>query len=626
MLQLEQMNEAQRKAVMHGEGPLLVLAGPGSGKTFTITQRILYLIEKMKVPPEEILVITFTKEAALSMQHRFLEQSNLYLPVNFGTFHSVFYHILNQSQISSHKKIMGETQKKSLLYSILTHYLPNAVQQKDVDIASLLSAISYFKNTGDMKCATERAPSECREMFHEILSAYEHTRKKSNSIDFDDMIYECAELLHKNKEVQQYWQGRFSHILMDEFQDICPMQYRVVKLLSKPPYNLFAVGDDDQAIYGFRGSNPKCLMQFAADYQAKQILLNVNYRSCKAIVEVSGLVISENKERFQKVMIAEKDEENERNNISIRTFTGREEQYHYLTQVLSEINNNDTCAVLFRTNSYMQGFAVRLQQEGIDFTMKERVNNIYQQYIVQDIMAYLRLAAGENLRKLWLRIMNKPSRYISREALAGEKEVVTLEEIQAYYKNMKPQNPAFLYLDKIRSSLEILEQQLTYLRNATPFIAVQYVRRVIGYDKAVPQKENVIELLEWLSEDAKNYRTLPEWLKAQKEYEEKLKVENTGNTSSKIQLMTVHAAKGLEFDHVWIPDCNEKIFPHGSMPDKEACEEERRIFYVAMTRAKKNLELLSLIGTKERPRFPSRFLNPLWKYYSSSSTTSSNSH
>ncbi len=640
MLLLEQLNTAQRQAVMHGEGPLLVLAGPGSGKTFTITQRIHYLIQNLSVPPEEILVITFTKEAALSMQRRFQDQSEHNYPVNFGTFHSVFYHILKQSKVFENRQIIGESHKKNLIYPIIKKYYCRLHKDEDEHYESLseivtlfLSAISFYKNTGNREETLNKLPQEWKNVFDAIYKEYEIVRKQRNVMDFDDMVYECAILLEENPQLRAYWQGRFSHILMDEFQDICPMQYRVIGLLTKEPYHLFAVGDDDQAIYGFRGSNPACLKQFQKDYQAKQVILNVNYRSNEEIVKASTLVIGENKERFQKELVAAS-KNNLHTGVTIKVFTEREYQYQYLTERLWTVTEGDTYAILFRTNAYMQEFAAKLNCAGISYTMKEKVTSIYENNIVKDIMAYLRLGAGERSRDLWIRILNKPLRYISREVMAGHEEL-TIEDMKAYYEKGTAPGTSFLYGDKVRSAIGILEKHLKYLQNASPFLAVQYIRKVIGYEKYILEtgrnmkngRERVEEFLErmnWLSEDAKHYSSLEDWLMAQRQYA--LTLGNIEKQSNNIHLMTIHASKGLEFEHVWIPDCNEKVFPHGNMPDHQICEEERRIFYVGMTRAKKSLELLCSTGTRERPRLISRFLNPIWKAYSSSFTTSSNSH
>lgn len=643
MLNLDSLNEAQRRAVMHGEGPLLVLAGPGSGKTFTITQRILYLIEVMKVLPEEILVITFTREAALSMQRRFMEQATRIYPVNFGTFHSIFFNILKSINPSRTREILRESQKKSLILPKIKGLCK--VNPEDVNqcVQEFLAAISYLKNTGKREEAVLKISEEKREQFDAIFYAYEKARAERGAIDFDDMVYECAKNLRENKQARAYWQGRFSHILMDEFQDINPMQYEVIRLLTTQSFNLFAVGDDDQAIYGFRGSKPACMKQFVEEYGAKQILLNINYRSFPSIVKASLQVISENKQRFEKDLQPYKMEKlHAIGQVVLKQFVEREEEYTYLLEKLGEWENaeeSETCAVLFRTNLQLQSFAASLKRRGISYEMKEKSISIYEHFIVKDIMAYLRIGAGEHSRDLFLQIMNKPVRMISREALGLGGEV-SIDTIKAYYGRNDFREGNYSYAEKVGRAISLLEKQLDYLKKASPYLAVQYICKIMGYEKYLEEEgrrqkggqerlEEWVQILEWLKEEAKHYDNLQQWLKAQKDYEKEIKEAGNGRKSegekkeSPVQLMTVHASKGLEFDRVFIPDCNEKVFPHGSMPDKESCEEERRIFYVAMTRAKKSLELLYLTGTKERPRLPSRFLNPLLENYSS--TISSNS-
>ena len=635
MPDLGSLNEAQRKAVTHGEGPLLVLAGPGSGKTYTITQRIFYLLREKKVPPEQILVITFTKEAARSMQNRFMEQSDRLYPVNFGTFHSIFYHILKESHILTHQKLLSIHQKKAILLPRLKKV--SSSEDLSAEAVKMLAAFSFFKNTNDEAAAKQRLTPDLQNVFWQIYREYEQERKRMGAVDFDDMLYECLTFLEQNRQMRKFWQNRFSHILIDEFQDINPVQYEIVRLLTKPPFSVFAVGDDDQAIYGFRGSRPACLRQFAEEYHARQILLNVNYRSRKEIIHASLLVIGENKDRFEKHLKAA-GENLAQGKVCVSAFGSREQQYKELIEKLEKERHTDVCAVLFRTNLFMQGFAVRLKKAQIPYDMKEKAENIYEHFIVKDILAYLRLAAGEKSRELILRILNKPSRYISREAL--EEETADLGEIRAYYlKNGSGKS----YGNQLEE-IERLEKQLEYLRKAALKPAVRYLCKAVGYERYLrrlagndAQKlEEWLELLEWLCTDASQYKNLQEWREAQQNYAESLEAGgmDTGLATSfsggndkphgAVRLMTVHAAKGLEFDRVYMPDCNENVFPHGQMPDQNAVEEERRIFYVAMTRAKKSLELLCITGTRERPRQPSRFLNPLWKEYYSS-TNSSNS-
>lgn len=697
MLKLESLNAAQRTAVMHGAGPLLVLAGPGSGKTFTITQRILYLLLEQRVPPENILVITFTREAAQSMQNRFTEQSTQNYPVNFGTFHSIFFHILKESNLLPSKQLLQNHQKRRLILPILKKYqsmeqnahnqgtdsnhisvIPQAatdhimknqavtdhimknpsitahtttanitktnsaahISSPQEDVDTILSAIGYYKNTEDMEAAMSKAPPAYQHFFRDIFKEYERERSSQGGIDFDDMVYLCREELVRNKALRAYWQSRFSHILIDEFQDINPMQYQVIKLLAGRECTIFAVGDDDQAIYGFRGSKPACLKQFKEEFHAREIFLDTNYRSREDIIRAATLLIEENRDRLPKPMQkAFQGKGNAGARVMLRAFTEQEDEKAYLLEQLKEAEHGrkqgESHAVLFRTNARMQGFAIALQREGIAFHMKEKSDSIYEHFICKDIMCYLKLAQGQCSRAEFLQIINKPSRFISREAVP--EGIINMEDIRAYYRNRQDMP----YYQNIIKAIDTLERQIQYLKKASPFLAVHYIRKAIGYEKYLgsiiggnPEKKEGCEaVLQFLTGDAAEYEDIESWIGAQRAYNTALKQKGaekektvdavTGQEQPRLSIMTVHASKGLEFDRVWIPDCNEKVFPHGQMPNGSAGEEERRIFYVAVTRAKETLELLYLTGTKERPRVPSRFLNPLLEDYSS--TNSSNS-
>ncbi len=656
-MDLTNANEPQKNAIMHLRGPCLVLAGPGSGKTYTITNRILYLLEQ-KVPPERILVITFMKEAALSMQNRFQQMAassgaargQAFYPVNFGTFHSIFYHILRESKALKSNELLKNSEKRNLIIPILKTYESAREDARDAkqaqsalseDAAQILSAIGYYKNTMEMETAAAKAPSKWQQDFQAICQEYEQAVKRTGRLDFDDMLYNCKKLLQEDRNVRSYWQGRFQYILIDEFQDINPVQYEAVKLLSASPYNIFAVGDDDQAIYGFRGSRPECLKRFQAEFGAKQLLLDMNYRSKPEIVQASLAVIEENKDRFLKRLRAAAKPGNQDGTapVAVQAFPHREGQYGHLCQAIAAgLQSGESCAVLFRTNSYMQGFAARLKSAGIPYEMKERAASIYEQPVVKDIMAYLWLASGKGTREHMLQVMNKPSRYISREAVGPG--AVDFGKMREYYDRIQTTEQL---RREAKERLTCLEKQLLSVRGRSLRLAVSFILKGMGYEqylkdlsRADPEKwEERQELLEWLKEDASAYGNVEEWARFQEEYAKALEQERDGSGRKKkgpqdrsqdgngkpaVQLLTVHGAKGLEYDRVWIPDCNEKIFPHGTMPEESAVEEERRIFYVAMTRAKKNLELSYLTGTKERPRQPSRFLNPLYSSVSSSNS------
>lgn len=680
MFDLNDMNDAQRKAVTHTGGPLLVLAGPGSGKTFTITRRILYLIEH-GVPPERILVITFTREAALSMQRRFQETSQIHQPVNFGTFHSVFFQILRKSNVLKSTELLSNSEKKNLLIPILrkNHIQTDGELSYDnlrEDAVSFLAAASFYKNTLDAKRAVRKAPQWLQEKFIRLLEEYQRAVRVCGKLDFDDMLSECMKMLSEDIILREEWQGRFDHILIDEFQDINPVQYEVIKLLAGKNCSIFAVGDDDQSIYGFRGSQPECLRRFEQEYKAERILLDINYRSISEIVNASLSVIGENKDRFEKKLKADSEGKviGDGEKVRLLSFEGSEEQYAYLIDrlgiFLSDHKENDSgeCAVLFRTNSGMQKLALRLRAAGIRYEMGERMQSIYQHFIVRDVMAYLTLASGDWNRETLLLVVNKPSRYVSREAVGNG--VGSVLELQRYYRT-KTDIP-----EKARKSilcaLQSFEKQLDALSRLSPGLAVTYVLKAVGYERYLrflaggnqEKWEEWREILEWLKADASRFSSLRDWKDVQEMHTLELergktgdrpgtgndsgcgagkdnergagkdnkrgerqgggmKGEGAGKPAPRIRLMTVHGSKGLEFDTVILPDCNETVFPHGRFQTDAEVEEERRIFYVAMTRAKENLELLYLTGTGERPRLPSRFLKPLLQDHSSTSSSNS---
>lgn len=639
MPDLRSLNKAQREAVTWGEGPLLLLAGPGSGKTFTITNRILFLLEQ-GVPPEQILVITFTREAASSMQRRFQKMSDKFYPVNFGTFHSVFYHILQESGGFRSLKLLNESQKRYLMIPILKKYIEQAGEAcvqtiSGEDAAKALMAIGYYKNTGNSDKAIEKMPVNWRSSFKEIFREYRDAVQRAGSADFDDMLFECKKLLEGEKEVRSYWQSRFQHILIDEFQDINPIQYEILKLLAAEPYHIFAVGDDDQSVYGFRGSRPDIMKQFVEEFRAGRLLLDINYRCGKKIIDASLAVIGENQNRFSKILkpAPHRQEKGDEGQLLIKSFRDREEENVYLVEQLRQwrekhMGDNEYCSVLFRTNASMQGTAARLKSAGIPYLMSERVQSIYEHFIVKDIMAYLLLAAGDWKREYLLRVINKPSRYISREAVGDGRSI---KEIEQYYEdslwNERKESGTGIpervgRQEHILKNLEKLQRQMRCLKSLSPGAAVNYILKAVNYEGYLkllaagsPEKtEEWGELLEWLRTDAAGFPNAREWLETQKAYTAALERQPraaSGENREKIRLMTVHGAKGLEFHTVFIPDCNEKVFPHGSMPDSQEVEEERRLFYVAMTRAKISLELLYLSGDRTRPRLPSRFLNPL---------------
>ncbi len=619
------INEAQSRAITHYGGPCLVLAGPESGKTFTLVKRVKYLIEKHHIPPGTILVITYTKAAALSMQRRFIrEMGGKVYPVVFGTFHAVFFQIYKKQYPVNRDCILNSEEKRFLLTPILRKQNMEENMADDV-----LSCISLYKN-GFPPAKLPFPDNMDYDMFRYLAAEYDRQAAVRGKMDFDDMLVRCRTLFQERAEIQKYWQGRFGQILVDEFQDCNSVQYELVKSLSVLHRNLFVTGDDDQAIYGFRGASPGIMRQFERDFpDAEKIFLEANYRSREGIVTASRRVIAENKERFPKNMFAAGSDRrfSDMREVSILPFAEKNSQFSYLSARLSRLSDRipyGEMAVIFRTNREIESLLPFLVQEGIPFSVKSPKKGKCTHFTVQDIAAYLQLAAGKRERKLWLRILNKPDRGVRRELLT--KEMVDLQEmIRDSERYGRPEETA---------ALRRLGRLLDKIKVMSPYLAISMVRYVVGYEGWLKQKarnriavyENWKEYLDAVQKEAGKFEDIKDWLSFIKQEEENAVRIQDGQDGEGVQLMTMHASKGLEFSYVGIPNVNEGIIPYGIMPDMAAEEEERRLFFVGMTRAKTALDILYLTGTKEHPRLPSRFLNPILKAYSvSSSTSSSNS-
>ncbi len=621
------VNEAQSKAITHGEGPMLVLAGPGSGKTFVITQRIKHLITQNRISPESILVITFTKAAATEMQQRFrrIMDENFY-PVVFGTFHSVFFHILRQVYSFNASSIVKESEKYRLLTEILKK-IPNKqvnqMNKKDEDgsispdteyLSKVLSEISRFKNLG---ASSENYESEVcpKEEFIQIYRAYQLEMRHRKKVDFDDMLLLCRQVLLERPDILKQWQERFEYILIDEFQDINPLQYEVIQMLAKPQNHIFAVGDDDQAIYGFRGSKPELMFRFFEDYpDAKRVLLNVNYRSKQGIVQQAGRLIERNKSRFAKEVSAQN---KALDGVRLQSFLSRAQQEENIIALIKQyMVQEGACyndiAIIYRTNISASDIADRLLREKIPFRMREKLRNIYEIPVAKDILSYIRYAMYENDIQDFYRIMNKPVRYISRGSVPmkrfSKEELLTSCPGKEY----------------VRQNIENLYQQLKFLRNMSPYAAVNYIRKGIGYEEYLMKKAKedgedyniYLEQLEDMQKKAAGFGTLKEWLAHIEDYENVL--EGAIQTEEDaVDIVTMHASKGLEWKVVVLPDCNEGVVPHKRAEKQTEIEEERRLFYVAMTRAKENLFIFYLTDEDNKKKtghnLPSRFINEITK-------------
>lgn len=606
-----EFNQEQKKAVTHGAGPCLVLAGPGSGKTFTIVNRIKHLIEKDKVRPEEILVVTFTRFAAAEMKTRLCTlMGKKDLPVTTGTFHGIYYGILRWAYRMDSTNILSEDEKYRILRSVIAKQEMEVFDEEDF-VQDLAAEIGKIKNNRlDIE---EYVSDKCSaDAFRSIYKEYEEQRRQMKKIDFDDMLLLCCRLFETRPDVLAQWQRKFRYILIDEFQDINQVQYDVIRMLAQPENNLFVVGDDDQAIYGFRGADSELMFRFKEDYpDAKQLLLGINYRSTENIVKNSLKVIENNEKRFDKKLSAAK---GSGPHLHVQEVKDPNEEAEYVADELEKSIRNgirpEDTAVLFRIHTDARPVTEELLKRDIPFQLKEHLPNIYQHFIAKDIQAYFRLGAGGRERQDFLQVMNRPVRYIGRDSIAGQN--VSFEEMRKFYCDK----------DWMIDRVDQFEWDVKMLGKMAPYAAIQYIRKKIGYDDflrdyAYSHKMKLPDLREILSEieeSAKPYRTLEEWFTHVEEYTEALaqKEKKRSERQDGVRLMTIHAAKGLEFDTVFIVEANEGQIPYKKAKTEKETEEERRLFYVAMTRAKEHLKICYVKTKNGKDASPSRFVDELF--------------
>ena len=602
------LNKTQAKAVSHKAGPCLVLAGPGSGKTLTIVNRIKYLIEKCSVRPEEILVVTFTRFAAQEMKNRLCSlMGKKNLPVTAGTFHGIFYGILRCTYRMNGQNILSEEEKYQLLREVISRQEAEVFDEEDF-ISDIAAEIGKIKN--NRLDVEEYVSEKCSaETFREIYSQYEEERKRRRKIDFDDMLVLCYNLLSSRPEVLEGWQRKFRYILIDEFQDINRIQYDVIRLLALPQNNIFVVGDDDQAIYGFRGADSELMFQFRKDYpQADQILLGMNYRSTEYIVRNSLKVIRHNERRFEKQLEAYR---KGGACLHVQELADPAEEAEYILDEIEKCISDgvrpEDIAVLFRIHTDAGPVAEALVERRIPFQMKEHLPNIYNHFIGKDIQAYFRLAMGERRRQDFLQVMNRPKRYIGRDSLAGR--AVSFEDIRNHYCDKE------WMMDRI----DQFEWDVKMLAKMAPYAAIQYIRKRIGYDDFLRDyaflhnipRTDLTEVIEEIAEAARPYRTLEEWFRHVEEYTHILQEKQKKDNPEGVRLMTIHAAKGLEFHTVFILDANEGRIPYKKARTDAQTEEERRLFYVAMTRAREKLTVCYVKTKSGKETAPSRFVDEL---------------
>ena len=608
-LNMDNLNENQQKAAGHVDGPMMVLAGPGSGKTSVITARSVYLSQKTN--PRRILVITFSKSAADEMKRRFCALfSESAPPVVFGTFHSVFFRMLKQSKNYTTKQLVDDNERRNVIKNHLTR-LKYALDEETISM--ILNELSLMKNEL-IDREFYHSKTIASDIFLQLDDFYEQYKQENEKIDFDDMLTHTYNMLSSESDILQMWQNRYDYIMIDEFQDINRVQYEAIKLLASPINNIFVVGDDDQSIYRFRGSRPEFLLNFPKDFaNTKQTTLSINYRSTNCIISYANNLISQNKIRYNKqihgtnkegpkpVLLNSDDQNNEAIQIG-----------EIVRKMLKKGVDISEIAIAFRLNMQARAFIDVFLNMNIPFKSRDEIPILYNHWIAEDFYAYLRLA--EKLSKNQTsgydadteRVVNKPFRYVGKAFLAG---------LKMYNKNLFTEywRDNDLHI-ATKTGIEELHTNLLILSKLKTSDAIKYIRKNIGYNGHIVdisdyRKLNSIglfEIADELTEAAKQFDCPQDFVSHAKSALEAAKKQP--EASECCTLTTLHSAKGLEFEKVFIAGVVEDVLPHLYSKTPSEIEEERRLFYVGVTRAKNELYLSVLKSRYDKQCTPSRFL------------------
>lgn len=564
----------------------MVLAGPGSGKTFVITHRIKYLIEGPGINPAHILVVTFSRAAAKEMKDRFEKLCKKSL-VTFGTFHSVFFNLLKTAYGFGSEQIASDELRYTLIKELIKR---NAIENEDINTlaGNLLNEIALVKQD-NISIKNYYSNSISSDTFKKIYIDYESELEAREKLDFEDMLSLTYELLSERSDILKAVQNRYRYILVDEFQDINFLQYNIIKLMAGEKQNITVVGDDDQSIYRFRGARPEIMLGFERDFRnVKKVFLDINFRSSTQIVNASTKLISFNSKRFPKNFKAKNGDGAP---VSLIEFKN---PFLEVNSIIKDIKDYiksgqdiNSIAVLYRTNLSPRLLIERLMRNNIPFTIRDAIPNLFDHWVAKDIISYIKLAINIGDKIDLLRISNKPNRYISRDSLSSSR--ANIETLFDYYDDKS-------YM--IKRIVE-LREHLRTIKNLKPATALRYIRNVVGYDEYIEEycdmngveSDDCYSILGDLENSAAEYNNFNDWFVHMDEYKNELiEARKKSNENDKgVRLMTFHSSKGLEFDIVYIIDVNEGSVPYKKAKGVDEIEEERRMFYVAMTRARKKL-------------------------------------
>lgn len=598
------LSKEQRQAVSHKQGPMLVLAGPGSGKTTVITMRVRNLIEHEHVPAGSILVITYTRAAALEMRERFFKMCPEGASVTFATFHSFFFKILRNYCPFESSDLITDNSRKDVVKNAIEDSIPGFKAGAEV-VDSVSKDIALYKNTFLEEGGF--TPSSCGiAEFNRILSAYNGRLRTSGNIDFDDILSLTYGLLTKRPDIREELSEAFRYILIDEFQDINLLQYETIRLLESPEANIFAVGDDDQAIYRFRGADPTLMKRFLEDHEsAPLVTLPENHRCPKSIVECSSKLIANNHNRFKKDLFSKV----EKGSVAVKAFAKTSDEYRFVVdtcvRAIKKGVDPSSIAILYR-NNYQPGPLVSMfTAESLPFNGKTSRSDIYETLPGRIVLSYLAASRGDIPREAALSVINVPERGIMRSKFTAKRTNLLSPDTSGFPSSS-------------RSALLELSKELRVMNGLDPFASIKYLRKKIGLDKFIKEYcashtgegLDLYPILDILEEDARGHATYADWCE-HISIKRSAESSRTDGQKDGIRFMSFHSAKGLEFDTVIIIDAVEGTVPSAHALVRDNLEEERRMFYVALTRASRALYVLYTKEHCGRPAAPSRFIGEM---------------
>lgn len=614
-MNIDNLNDRQREAVLYNDGPLLIIAGAGAGKTKTLTTKIAYLIEEDLARPYNVLAITFTNKAAKEMKDRlYLLIGDTAKDIQVSTFHSFGLKLLreNFSALGYERNfvIMDSDDSLTVVKKILKdmnydpkNYNPRAIRNK----------ISSCKNEMMTPQVYERyAISEYEKVVHQVYEKYEDKLRKNNSVDFDDLLLLPIKLFKEHPDILERYQDLYKYILIDEYQDTNEAQYILTKMISEKNRKITCVGDDSQSIYSFRGANYKNILNFENDYKdAKTILLEENYRSTSNILDAANQVIKNNKQRKDKNLwtsrgVGEK--------IKYYRACNERDEAQYVIRKTKELVNHGVeykdIAVLYRTNAQSRVIEEEMLKDNIPYRVIGSFY-FYSRKEIKDLIAYLRLIHNSKDNISLLRVINTPKRGIGLKTIDNLTEKADMEGISIYEAITSGKELEF---KNIIEKIKAISEELTLTELIDKVLDASGMKADLESEKSLEAEVRLENLEEFKSitksfEEREGLVSLEDFLL---EISLISDVEEYKDDPNRISLMTVHSVKGLEFDHVFVVGMEEGIFPHmNSLMENSELEEERRLCYVAITRAKDDLHL---INARRRTLFGNEQINPVSRF------------